>query len=117
MNIVALFDPTIVPPGTMGTFVSQTPNGGFIIAMNMSNVNISLQFANGATSILQANDRRKYLLKGQMSQPNQNINFTIQSQTGVPQSVNRIIIESYQPGECSPETYPSIFIRSAQVAN
>lgn len=114
--ITPIFDPTTFPPGTGGSFDFQVKNGGFIVCMNMSNVNVKLQFANGATTYVPANDRRKYQLSGQMSQSNTNVSWTVDSAIGVPQSVNRFIVEAYEPGECSPEMYPVIFIRSAQIA-
>lgn len=116
MNIDTIFDPTTSPIGSQTSFVAQTKNGGFIIVMNMSNVNLQLTFGNGKTTYVPANDRRKYEFNKQMAQPYFTVTVTLLSTINVPQSVNRVIVESYQPGEYSVEMYPAMFIRSAQVA-
>lgn len=80
--------------------------------MNECPANLNFQFPDGSTFYLASYDRRKVCFTGQQAQPKGQLVWTIQS---IPLTLvllaNQVIIEEYQPGEVSPETYPSPLFR------
>lgn len=117
MEIAVLFDISAPPTQYATSFDCQCQNGGNIVVTNMSHFNVIIKFANGLVSYVPSNDRRRYFFYGVMAQPNSVVQWAIQSDTGLPQTVNRFVVEMYSPGELVPETYPAPMIRNVQVAH
>lgn len=117
MRIVANIDQNFFPPGSGSQFTTQTATGGYIVVMNMAENNVIMTFANGAQTYLPANDKRKYDFTSEsaIGPGNQIVTWVVDSFLPLNQTVNHLIVESYQPGECSVETYPAIFVRGVSV--
>lgn len=114
MEIVTTFDPTVSSSGTANFVVK---NGGKVLFINESYVNLKITFLNSQNFYLPANDRRLITLAGQMSQPGTTINWTQLTFLAQPNvNVNNVIIESYAPGEEVPEIYPSPLLRQLNAA-
>lgn len=114
MQVVQIFNPNL---GMTGTFTASTQVGSKMLIINESNVNLSLTFPNGATSYVPANDRRLYCLTGAMAQPHSVYTWTSQSFLTNANSINQVVVETYDPGEALNESYPSPLIRQTNLGS
>ncbi len=109
MKITARFDPT---SANSGSFLA-TANGKFV-AINDSNVNLDLAFANGFSDTLLAGARRRWGAQ----QPNAYVGGTAQSGLGgSAPNVSQVTIVTYTLSEPIPETYPSPVVRQTNIGN
>lgn len=114
MQIVAQYDPTIATSGQANFIVK---NGGKSLFINESYWNQKITFQNGQNFYLPANDRRFITFTGQMAQPGTMFTWQQLTSLAVPNAVtNQVIVESYEPGEPSPEVYPSPLLRQLNAA-
>lgn len=111
MRILTIFSPALVV-GAKGNIPISSRTGSYYILMNESPANLNFTFPDGSVFYVASYDRRKVCFTGQMSQPNGLLVWLVQS---IPLSLvllaNQVVIEEYEPGEVSPEVYPSPLFR------
>lgn len=113
MIISVNVDPTLYINATPPTFSTALQNGGACILINESSCNLIIIWGNGDKTYVPANDRRRYDFSQSFQQPNPNIIMQIDSVIGNYNSNNKFVVETYDPGEPVPETYPASLYRQA----
>lgn len=112
MNIIKIFDPTT--PTVNNPFDYTVQDGGNLVVINESSSNMIFTFGNGATTYIPANDRRAYELHGQMAQPHTRVTWSVESTLPNVNTVNKVVVETYDVGEKMPEVYPAPLFRQTQ---
>lgn len=105
MYIAADFDPTSSTAPNFNTF---TYSGCKVLIINESVVNIKLTWF-GNSSYVPANDRRFFDFT---NVPSGVVQWSIDSNTGLTNVFNKVVVEIYQPDEETIEVYPSPLLRS-----
>src|SRR5438105_4444506 len=113
MNIVTSFNPA---SPTSGTFNVVFPgNKGKMLVYNESNINLQLTFSNNYTTYVPAWTAMLYCLNGLPSPVVSWKQYSQLTSSGAP--ISQIIVETFEPNEPVPGTYPAALVRQTNIGN
>jgi hypothetical protein len=111
MELATVFDPTLA---TSGSFNAALPNGGKLLIVNDSSINLQLKFSNGFSTAVLSSAARLYCL----SLPSPIVHWSaLNSLSPGVQQVQQVLVEVFAPNEKIVETYPITIPRQIAVNN